>query len=142
MSFAVQLLSLILLFSTPWTAACQASLSFTISQSLVKLMSIELVMPSNHLILCCPLLLLPSIFPSVRPCSDGRKPPTPLLTTGQGPPSHGFFFFKFKQMRSSAWGHHTLLISATPDLEARPSGFFLYLFFSAEHPLVHGRSWV
>ena len=53
------------LFVTPWTAACQASLSFTISQSLPKLMSIESVMPSNHLILCHPLLLLPSIFPSI-----------------------------------------------------------------------------
>ena len=52
--------------ATPWTAACQASLSFTISWSLLKLMSIELVMPSNHLILCCPLLLPPSIFPSIR----------------------------------------------------------------------------
>ena len=51
---------------TPWTAACQASLSFTISQSLLKLMSIESVMLPNHLILCCPLLLLPSIFPSIR----------------------------------------------------------------------------
>ena len=50
---------------TPWTAACQASLSFTISQSLLKFMSIESVMPSNHLILCRP-LLLPSIFPSIR----------------------------------------------------------------------------
>ena len=50
----------------PWTEACQGSLPFTISQSLLKLMSIELVMPSNHLILCCPLLLLPSIFPSIR----------------------------------------------------------------------------
>ena len=49
---------------TPWTAACQASLSVTNSRSLLKLMSIELAMPSNHLILCCPLLLLPSIFPS------------------------------------------------------------------------------
>ena len=49
-----------------WTAACQASLSFTISQSLIKLMSIESVMPSNYLILYCPLLLLPSIFPSIR----------------------------------------------------------------------------
>ena len=49
---------------TPWTAACQASLSITNSRSLLKLMSIELVMPSNHLILCCPLLLLPSIFPN------------------------------------------------------------------------------
>ena len=49
-------------FETPWTAACQASLSFTISQNLLKLMSIELVMPSNHLILCCPLLLLLSML--------------------------------------------------------------------------------
>ena len=54
------------LFATPWMAACQASLSFTISWNLLKLMSIELVMPSNHLILCRPLLLLPSIFPSIR----------------------------------------------------------------------------
>ena len=54
------------LFVTPWTAAHQASLSFPISQSLLKLMSIELVMPSNHLILGHPLLLLPSIFPSIR----------------------------------------------------------------------------
>ena len=53
-------------FMIPWTAACQASLSITNSQSLVKLMSLELVMPSNQLILCHPLLLLPSIFPSIR----------------------------------------------------------------------------
>ena len=62
----VQLLSCVQLFATPWTAACQASLSFTISWSLLKLMFIELMMPSNHLILCCPLLLLPSVFPSIR----------------------------------------------------------------------------
>ena len=55
---------------TPWTAAHQASLSITNSQSLVKLMSIESVMPSNHLILCHPLLLLPSIFPSIRVSSN------------------------------------------------------------------------
>ena len=55
---------------TPWTAACQSSLSFTISWSLLKLMSIELMMPPNHLILCCPLLLLPSIFPSIRVFSN------------------------------------------------------------------------
>ena len=61
----VQLLSCVQLFVTPWTAACQASLSFTISWSLLKFMSIESVMPSNHLISCCPLLLLPSIFPSI-----------------------------------------------------------------------------
>ena len=58
----VQSLSHVRLFVTPWTAACQASLSFTISQSLLKLMSIELVMPSNNLILCHPFLLLSSIF--------------------------------------------------------------------------------
>ena len=54
------------LFATPWTAACQASLSFIISWSLLKLRSIESTMPSNHLIPCCPLLLLPSIFSSIR----------------------------------------------------------------------------
>ena len=54
------------LFVTSWTVACHASLSFTISQSLLKLMSIESVMPSNHLILCHPLLPLPSVFPSIR----------------------------------------------------------------------------
>ena len=54
------------LFVTPWTAAHQASLSFTNSQSLLRLMSIESVMPSNHLIFCCSVLLLPSIFPSIR----------------------------------------------------------------------------
>ena len=55
---------------TPWTATCQASLSFLISQSLLKLMSTELVMPSKHLILCHPILLLPSIFPSIRVFSN------------------------------------------------------------------------
>ena len=56
--------------ATPWTAACQASLSFTIPQSLLKFMSIESVMSSNHLILCHPLLLLPSVFPSIRVFSN------------------------------------------------------------------------
>ena len=63
---AIQSLSHVWLSVIPWTAAHQASLSFTISQSSLKLMSIESVMPSNHLILCHPLLLLPSIFPSIR----------------------------------------------------------------------------
>ena len=67
---SVQLLSCVRLFVTPWTAAHQASWSITNSRSLLKLMSIESVMPSNHLILCCPLLLLPSIFPSMRVFSD------------------------------------------------------------------------
>ena len=64
--FVVQLLNCVQLFETPWTATPQAPLSFTISWSLLKLMSIESVMPSNHLILCYPLLLLPSVFPSIR----------------------------------------------------------------------------
>ena len=64
------LFSHIQLFATPWTAACQASLFFTISRRLFKLMSIELVMPSNHLILCGPLPLLPSIFPGIRVFSN------------------------------------------------------------------------
>ena len=55
---------------TPMTSACQASLSFSSSQNLLKLMSIELVMPSNHLILCCPLFLLPLVFPSIRVFSN------------------------------------------------------------------------
>ena len=58
------------LSTTPWTAACNGSLSFTISQSLPKFMAIESVMPSNHLILCCPLLLLPSILGSIKVFSN------------------------------------------------------------------------
>ena len=67
---SVQSLSRVQLFVTPWTAACQASLSITNSQSPPKPMSIESVMPSNHLILCCPLLLPSSIFPSIRVFSN------------------------------------------------------------------------
>ena len=63
---SVQSPSRVRLFTTPWTAAHQASLSITNSQSLLKLMPIESVVLSNHLILCCPLLLLPSVFPSIR----------------------------------------------------------------------------
>ena len=69
-SSSVQSLSCVWLFVTPWTAACQASLAIASFQSLLKLMSIESVMPSNHLILCHPLLLLPSIFPSTRAFSN------------------------------------------------------------------------
>ena len=67
---SVQSLSHVRLFATPWTAACQASLSIINSRSLLKLISIESVMPSNRLILCCPPLLLPSIFPSIRVFSN------------------------------------------------------------------------
>ena len=66
----VQSLSRVQLFATPWTAACQASLSSTNFRSLLKLLSIELVMPSNHVILCHPLLLPPSIIPSIRVFSN------------------------------------------------------------------------
>ena len=76
-SQSVQSLSHVQLFATPWTAARQSSLSITSSQSLLKLMSIELVMPSNHLILCHPLLLLPSIIPIMR-----VFPVTQLFTSG------------------------------------------------------------
>ena len=69
-SIVVQLLSHVQLFVTPLTAASQASLSFTISQSFLKLTSIESMMPSNHLILCHPLLFLPSVFPSIRVFSN------------------------------------------------------------------------
>ena len=68
---SVQSLSYFQLFATPWTAARQASLSITSSQSLLKLRSIESMMSSNHLILCCPLLLMSSIFPSIRVFSNG-----------------------------------------------------------------------
>ena len=67
---SIQSLNHVRLFATPWTAARQASLSITNSRGLLKLMSIKSVMPSNHLILCCPLLLLPSIFPSIRVFSN------------------------------------------------------------------------
>ena len=70
MIIVIQSLSCVKLFATPWTAAHQDSLSFTISRSLLKLMSIESMLPSNHLIICCPLLLLPSIFPRLRVFSN------------------------------------------------------------------------
>ena len=69
--FVVLSLSFVQLFVTPWTAAHQALLSFTVSQSFLKFMSIKSVMLSNYLIFCCPLLLLPSLFPSIRVFSNG-----------------------------------------------------------------------
>ena len=74
-SVVVQSLSSIWFFATPWTVACQSSLSFTISWSLLKLMSIKSVMPFNHLVLCHPLLLLTSIFPSIRVFSSASALP-------------------------------------------------------------------
>ena len=69
-AYSIQSLGRDQLFVTPWTAALQASLSIANSQSLLKLTSFELVMPSSHLILCCPLLVLPSVFPSIRVFSN------------------------------------------------------------------------
>ena len=83
---SVQLLSRVRLFVTPWTATHQASLSITNTQSLLNLMSIKSMMPSNHLILSCPLLLLPSIFPSIRVFSNES---VPLI---RGPKNHSFSF--------------------------------------------------
>ena len=79
---SVQSLGRVRLFATPWTAACQASLSITDSRSLFKLMSIELVMPSNHLILCYTLLLLPSIFPRIRVFQISQLFPSSGQSTG------------------------------------------------------------
>ena len=76
-TIVVQSFSHVQLFETPWTVAYQAFLSFTNSQSLIKLMSIESVMPSSHLILCHPLLLLPSIFPSI-----GSFPMSQIFSSG------------------------------------------------------------
>ena len=86
---SVQSLSRVWLFMTPGTAACQASMSINNSQSLLKLMSIESMRTSNHLILCCPLLLLPSIFPSIRIFSNESA----LLIRW---PKHQFFQWIFK----------------------------------------------
>ena len=106
--------SCVQLFVTPWTAAHQASLSITNSQSLLKLMSIESVMPSNHLILCQPLLLLPSIFASIRVFSKEsvlhiRKPK--------------YWSFSFSVSSSNEYSGLTSLISL------QSKGLFIYLLF-------------
>ena len=108
---------------TAWTSACQASLSFTISWSLLKLISIELVMPSNHLILCRPLLLLPSIFPSIRSFPINQL----FALGGQSPHFLHIVGSLHRQQGSSSCliklislmyflpeAHHTLLVLRTP----------------------------
>ena len=92
------------LFATPWTAACQASLSITISRCLTKLMSIELVMLSNHLILCHPLLLLPLMFPSIRVFSNESA------------------------LRISIWSYLQNLISDCPSLSILTLLFFFHYY--------------
>ena len=110
---AVRSLSRGQLFATPWTAACQAPLSFTISRSLLRFKSIELVMPSSHLILCRPLLLWPLIFPSIRVFSMSRL--ATFILTLPGPPD--------------PTGPEALPIS-TPEISAAP-----YLSFTLTRPL-------
>ena len=112
----VHLLSCVHFFPIPWTAACQASLSFTLSWGLLKLTSIESVILSNHLILCCPLLLLPSIFPSIRVFSSElalhiRWPKCWSFSLGR---SRGVFHII--RLSCKIWIHHTTLLVGT-DLE-------------------------
>ena len=119
---SVQLLSHVRLFATPWTAAHQASLSITNSWSLLRLMSIELVIPSNHLILCHPLLLLPSIFHSIRVFSNesvlcNRLPKDWTFSFSISPSNEysGLIFFRMDYLdllviqgtRKSLLQHHT-----------------------------------
>ena len=140
---SVQSLGHVQLFVTPWTAACQASLSITSSQSLLKLMSIELVMPSNHLILCHPLLLLPSIFPSTRVFSNEpvlriRWPKYWSFGFSISPSSeysglisfriHWFDLFAVQQTRKCLLHHHSSKASLL-----RHSAFFMV---QLSHPYV------
>ena len=98
---SVQLQSRIWLFATPWTAACWASLSITNSQSLLKLMSIGSMMPSNHLILCRHLLLLPSIFPSIRYFTNDTFPDTLVLPIRW--PKYWSFSFSVRPSNIQGW---------------------------------------
>ena len=111
---SVQFLGIGQLFVTPWAAAHQASLSITNSYSLLKLMSIELVMPSNHLILCHPLLLPPSIFPNIRVFSNESVLPIRW-------PKYWSFSFSF-----SPSNEYSGLIS----FSIKTYTFFLLIFFS------------
>ena len=106
---------------TPWTAACQASLSTTNSWSLLKHISIESVMPSNHLILCHPLILLPSIFPrisSVQSHSRLQFFATPWIAARQGPLSITNSWSSLKLMSFSQWCHPVISSSVSPSLPA------------------------
>ena len=121
----VQLLSCcVLLFVTLWTAACQTPLSFTVSWSLLRLKSIELVRPSNHLILCHPLLLLPSIFPSIRVFSHESA----LCIRWPNPDNKFSFFVCWKQLRLVVASDQIFLPrpSWTSQLSSQCFHFFTY----------------
>ena len=124
---AVPSLSRVRLFATLWTAAHQASLSFTISRSLLRLLSIELVMPSNHLILCHPLLFLPSIFPSFRVFSSESALHIEVLELQlQSPHFTGILPFWGKNCHHLHQQHTSRLSPADPSpqytLPPQPSG--------------------
>ena len=130
----VQSLRLVQLFATTWTAARQAYLSFTNSQSLLKLMSIESVMPSNHLILCRPLLLLHSVFPGFRVFSSEsvlciRWPKYWSLSFSIGPSSEcsGLIFFRIDWFDLLAV-QGTLKSSLIPQFKSISSLVFSYLY--------------
>ena len=114
---------------TSWTVACHASLSFTISQSLLKLMSIESVMPSNHLILCRPLLLLSSIFLSIRVFSNGS-----VLCIRW--PKYWSFSFSTRLVRSLFCPRHSQESSPSPQFESIYS-LVLSLFYSPTLTSIH-----
>ena len=131
---SVQSLSHIRLFATPWTAARQASLSFTISQGLLKLMFIESVMQCSHLILCCPLLLLPSIFPSIRVFSSESVLPIRWQSTGASAlasvlPMNIQDWFPFR------WSHWISLLSKELSRVFSNTTVQKHQFFSAQPPL-------
>ena len=128
--------------ATPWTAACQDSLSFTISRSLLKLMSIELVISSKHLILCHPLLLLPSIFPSIRIFSNElalqiKWPKYWSFSFSISPSSEysGLISFKMDWLDLLAV-RGTLKSSPTPQFKSINSSAHSFLYFFFFSPIV------
>ena len=124
----VQLLSQVWLFVTPWTAAHQASLSFTIPQSLLKLMSIEPVMPSNHFILCHPLFLLPSIFPSIRVFSKESRAQKAVWADQEW------------STVTSALGHGEVCMQSLSSLLGTRDHLLAPLWWGSSHPLSYA-SW-
>ena len=145
---SVQSLSPVRLFVTPWTAARQASLSITNSRSLPKLMSIESVMPSNHLILYCPLLLLPSIFPSIRVFSNEsalhmRWPKYWSFRFSISPSKEHPGLISFRMDWLNLLAVHGTLKSLLQQHSSKPSILWRSAFFTDQlsHPYRKLRSW-
>ena len=132
----VELLSRVRLFATQGIVAHQVSLSFTISRSLLKLMSFESVMPSNHLSLCCPLLLLPSIFPSIRVFSNEsalriRWPKYWSFSIGPSSEYSALISFRIDWFDLAAWGTLKSLLQHQSSKASilQGSAFFFFFFF-------------